>query len=100
MTTDPGAAAGHLFERNETMQGIGAYFNPDPIRPVAPPQAAAPAASGLGSYFNPVPLRPVRPPEATVPQPTHGLGEMSESQKAAMGILALIVVGIFLLRKK
>jgi len=82
------------------MNGIGAYFSPSPVRPVAPPQAAVPAAFGVGAYFNPSPLRPVGPAEASMARPVQGLGERSESQKAAMGLLALIVLGIFLLRKR
>jgi len=93
---------GHLFERTKKMNGIGSYFNPVPAVRVGLPQAAP--ATGVGAYYDPRPLRPVSPPQSVPATSTNGLGvSMSlddSGTRAAMGLLLLVALGFFLLRKK
>lgn len=84
------------------MNGIGSYFNPVPAVRIGIPQAAP--AAGVGAYYNPSPLRPVNLPQSTPAVSTSGLGvSMSlddNGTRAAMGLLLLLALGFFLLRKK
>lgn len=92
------------------MHGIGAYYNPVPLRPVDPPQsAAATATSGVGSYFNPVSAVSIHHPDSyAAKRAMKGLGVTMEAASAntarngsaALVLLALVALGFFFLRKK
>lgn len=84
------------------MNGIGSYFSPETFRPVGRPQSTP--VSGVGAYYNPEMFSPVNPPESVPATSTSGLGvslALEENKSsAAIGILLLIALGFFLMRRK
>lgn len=83
--------------------GIGAYFSPDTLRPIqtAKPLYQTPVdrrkpVEGIGAYYSPASVLPVE----QAPLQVSGFGETPTGSKtAAIGLLFLLVFGVWLLKR-